>query len=102
MEYDYKKIGRNIRYIRNALGKDCAEFGTLLGWSESQVQKVESANTTNGAINEGTLFEALKVLSRIGVCSHTDILWGDLSYLRKGELSGAKTVADPDSLPERC
>ena len=95
MEYDYKRIGRNIRYIRNALGKDCFEFGKLLGWSESQVQKVESANTSNGTINERTLLEALKILSRIGLCSHTDILWGDLSYLRNGELSGSKAVADP-------
>ena len=80
MENDDKKTGRNIKYIRNANKISSADFADSIGVSDSLLQKIES-----GARHAAD--DLLYQIARNAGIPFSQIKYGDLSYLEKGELS---------------
>ena len=79
MEYDDKRVGRNVKHIRNANGKTYLDFADDLGISDSLLQKIESGDRRISG-------EILSRLSEISWISPEDILYGDLGFLERGSL----------------
>lgn len=80
MENDDKRTGRNIRAIRNANKINLGDFAQNLGLSESLLSKIESGARP---ASDDLLF---RIANYAGV-SYSQIKYGDLSRLEKGELS---------------
>ena len=78
MEQNDKRIGRNIKAIRNANKKDYYEFATAINISESLLQKIE-----NGS--KPATDEVIQLVSKISGFSFSTIKFKDLSYLEKGD-----------------
>ena len=79
MENDDKRTGRNIRAIRNANQIKLGDFAQNLGLSESLLSKIESGARP---ASDDLLF---RIANYAGV-SYSQIKYGDLSRLEKGEL----------------
>lgn len=79
MSRDDKRIGRNIRAIRNANKKDYLEFAGDIGISESLLQKIESGG-------KPATDQIIQIIADISGFSFNSIKYKDLSYLEKGEL----------------
>ncbi len=77
--YDDKQIGRNIKAIRNANGMNTLDFATRLGITDSTLEKIE-----HGTRHATDL--TIQNISRYSGFSFSDIKFGDLTYLKKGEL----------------
>ena len=80
MENDDKRTGRNIRAVRNANQIKLGDFAYSLGCSESLLQKIES-----GARRADD--ELIHQIARNTGLSFSQIKYGDLSFLEKGELA---------------
>lgn len=80
MEVNNKKIGRNIKAIRNANKKSYIDFADEIAISDSYLEKLE--NGTRPASDE-----LIQTIAKNTGFSFNDIKYGDLSCLEKGELS---------------
>lgn len=79
MEYNDKRIGRNIKAIRNANKKNYLEFADAIGISDSLLEKIE--NGTRHATDE-----ILQLVANNTGFSFSEIKYKDLSHLKKGEM----------------
>lgn len=79
MNSDDKRIGRNIKAIRNANNKNYLEFAEMIGISDSALQKIE--NGTRHATDE-----IIMIIAKATNCSFNDIKYGDLTFLDKNDL----------------
>lgn len=87
------KIGRNIKSIRNANKKSYIDFSADIGVSDSYLEKLE--NGSRPATDD-----VIKTISkRTGFLFH-DIIFGDLTYLEKGDLSFDKELELKDAISE--
>lgn len=73
MNSDDKKIGRNIKAIRNAINKNYLEFAEMIGISDSALQKIE--NGTRHATDE-----IIMIISKLTSCSFNDIKYGNIPF----------------------
>lgn len=79
MNSDDKRIGRNIKAIRNANNKNYLEFAEMIGISDSALQKIE--NGSRHATDE-----IIMIIAKATNCSFNDIKHGDLTFLDKNDL----------------
>lgn len=79
MNSDDKRIGRNIKAIRNANNKNYLEFAEMIGISDSALQKIENGK-------RHATDEIIMIISRTASFSFNDIKYGDLTYLDKSGL----------------
>ena len=79
MENDDKRTGRNIRAIRNANKRSLPDFAGDLNVSESLLSKIENGTRTAG---DDLLFQ----IANNAAVSYSQLKYGDLSHLEKGEL----------------
>ena len=79
MESNDKQIGRNIKAIRNANKNNKSDFSANIHISESLLEKIE--NGTRPATDK-----TIQLISKNTGFSFSEIKYGDLSYLEKGDL----------------
>lgn len=72
MEYSDKKIGRNIKAIRNANKMNYYDFATSIGISESLLQKIEHGSKPASD-------KTIQLISDYTGISLSKIKYGDLS-----------------------
>ncbi len=80
MDYDDKKVARNIKAIRNANKKSQADFANVIVYTESYLSKVEAGI-------KPVSDDLIHLLSKTTGFSYNEIKYGDLTYLEKGDLS---------------
>lgn len=73
MNSDDKRIGRNIKAIRNANNKNYLEFAEMIRISDSALQKIE--NGTRHATDE-----IIMIISKLTSCSFNDIKYGNMPF----------------------
>lgn len=79
MEYNDKKIGRNIKAIRNSNKKSYIDFANEIGISDSLLEKIENGK-------RHATDEIIQIISRKTGFTFNDIKYKDLTPLEKGEL----------------
>ena len=79
MDYNDKRIGRNIQAIRKANKKDVYEFATSINLSEDMLKKIECGD-------RHATDQTIQKVSDISGFSFNSIKYKDLSYLEKGDL----------------
>lgn len=85
MNSDDKRIGRNIKAIRNANNKNYLEFAEMIGISDSALQKIE-----NGSRHPTD--EIIMIISKMTNYTFNDIKYGNLDYLNKKNLYFKESV----------
>ena len=79
MNSDDKRIGRNIKAIRNANNKNYLEFAEMIGISDSALQKIENGK-------RHATDEIIMIIAKTTNCNFNDIKYGDLTFLDKNDL----------------
>lgn len=86
---DDKKIGRNIKAIRNANEKSYIDFAEDIGISQSYLEKIENGSRS-------AMDHVIENISKNTGFSFQDIKFGDLTYLEKGDLSFSEELKMQD------
>ena len=83
---DKKRIGKNIKAIRKAIGKSTDEFADILYISKPQLEHIE-----NGSYQISD--ETIAMIANISTLSVNDIKYGDLSFLEKNSLNFGENIS---------